>query len=180
MAVPFCFRLRISPFGAASSGVCASLSLPCPVCLVGGRDRACLPLDLVVRCSSACGAEFRVLANWVSLLVPCSLYSPAIEILLFFLGSFEVVSEGFLPVTAGRSLIGGTSACSGPLLRMTATSLAFGLVAAVFRYCGWVARAGMDGRLSSPPSRVAGGDNSCTLDALCIDRNLFTVSLGLF
>ena len=27
---------------------------------------------------------------------------------------------GFLPPTAGRSLIGGTSACSGPLLQVTA------------------------------------------------------------
>ena len=39
--------------------------------------------------------------------------------------SFEVVQAGFLPPTAGRSLIGGTSACSGPLLRVTA--LLFGL-----------------------------------------------------
>ena len=45
-----------APFGAASSGVCVSLSLPCPVRPAGGRDRVCLPLDLVVRCSSACGA----------------------------------------------------------------------------------------------------------------------------
>ena len=34
--------------------------------------------------------------------------------------SFEVVEAGFLPPTAGRSLIGGTSACSGPLLRVAA------------------------------------------------------------
>ena len=132
----FCFRWRISPFGAASkasSGVCASFSLPSPVRPAGGRDRVCLPLDLVVRCSSACGAEFRVLASWGPLLVPCSLYSPATEILSFFLGSFEVVYEGFLPPTAGRSLIGGTSACSGPFLQVTATSLAFGLATAVSR-----------------------------------------------
>ena len=141
--MPFCFRCRISPFGAASrasSGVCASLSLPCPARPAGGHDRACLPLDLVVRCSSACGAEFRVLASWGPLLVPCPLYSTATEILSFFLGSFEVVSEGFLPPTAGRSLIGGTSACSGLLLRVTATSLAFGLATAVFRYYGWFTR----------------------------------------
>ena len=43
--------------------------------------------------------------------------------------------SGFLPPTAGRSFIGGTSAYSGPLLRVTASSLAFGLVTAVFR-CG--------------------------------------------
>ena len=88
----------------------------------GGRDRACLPLDLVVRCSSAGGVEFRVLASWGPLLVPGSLYSPATEILSFFLGSFEVVDEGILPPTADRSFIGGTSACSGPLLRVTAIS----------------------------------------------------------
>ena len=31
-------------------------------------------------------------------------------------------------------------------------------------------RAGIDGRLSSPPSGGADGSVSCTLDALCIDR----------
>ena len=132
-----------APFGAASktsSGVCASLSLPCPVRPAGGRDRACLPLDIVVHCSSACGAEFRVLATWGPLLVPSSLCSPATEILSAFLGSFEVAQEGFLPPTAGRFLIGGTSACSGSLLRVTAPSLAFGLATAVFRCCGWVTR----------------------------------------
>ena len=36
------------------------------------------------------------------------------------LESFEVVQAGFLPPTSGRSFIGGTSACSGPLLRVTA------------------------------------------------------------
>ena len=106
-----------------------------PGSLAGGRDRACLPLYLVVRCSFAGGAEFRVLASWGPLLVPGSLYSPATEILLFFLGFFEVVDEGFLPPTAGRSFIGGTSACSGSLLRVTAISLAFGLATVVFR-CG--------------------------------------------
>ena len=132
-----------APFGAAStasSGVCASLSLPCPVRPAAGRNRACLSLDLVVHCSSACGAEFRVLATWGPLLVPCSLCSPATEILSSFLGSFEVVQGGFLPPTAGRSLIVGTSACSCLLLRVTAPSLAFGLATAVFRCCGWGTR----------------------------------------
>ena len=106
----------------------------------GSCDRACLPLDLVVHCSSAGGAEFRVLASWGPLLVSDSLYSPATEILSFLLEFFEVVDEGFLPPTAGRSFIGGTSACSGPLLRVTATSLAFGLATAVFRYGGGFTR----------------------------------------
>ena len=84
--------------------------------------------------------RFRVLASRGPLLVPCSLYSPATEILSFFLGSFKVADEGFLPPTAGRSFIGGTSACSGPLRRVIATSQAFGLVTAVFRYGGWFTR----------------------------------------
>ena len=106
-----------------------------PGSLAGGHDGTCLPLDLVVRCSSAGGAEFRVLASWGPLLVPGSLYSPATEILSLFLGSVEMVDEGFLPPTAGRSFIRGTSACSGPLLRVTASYLAFGLATAVF-HCG--------------------------------------------
>ena len=104
----------------------------------GSRDGACLLLDHVVRCSSASGAVVRVLASWGPLLVPGSFDSPATGIISFFLDSFEVVVEwlsGFLPPTAGRSFIGGTSACSGLLLRVTAISLAFGLATVVFR-CG--------------------------------------------
>ena len=48
---------------------------------------------------------------------------------------FRGYGSGFLPPTASRSFIGGTSAWSGPLLRVTAVSLAFGLATAVFR-CG--------------------------------------------
>ena len=65
-----------------------------PGSLVSGRDGACLPLDQVVRCSSASGAVVRVLAYWGPL-VPGLIYSPATEILLFFLDSFEVVVEWF-------------------------------------------------------------------------------------
>ena len=61
----------------------------------GGRDGECLPLDQVVRCSSASGAVVRVLAYWGPLLVPGSIYSLATEILSFFLDSFEVVVEWF-------------------------------------------------------------------------------------
>ena len=137
--MPFCFRWRISPFGAAStasSGVYASLSLPSPVRRLAVVPTARSSCSLLIRC----GAEFRVLVSWGPLLVPCSRYSPETEILSFFLGSFELVDEGFLPPTAGRSLIRGTSACSCPLLQVTATSLAFGLATAVFRYCGWFTR----------------------------------------
>ena len=129
-----------APFGAAStasSGVCASLSLPCPVRPAGGRDRACLPLDLVVRCSSACGAVFRVLATWGPLLIPCSLCAPATEILSSFLGIFRDSSRGifsshcwsllnwrhlsvFWPASAGGRSLSGLRAgdCGLPRLRM--------------------------------------------------------------
>ena len=101
----------------------------------GGRDGACLPLDQVVRCSSASGAEFRVLASWGPLLVPGSFYSPAAEILSFFLNSFEVVVEWFssshywsllhwrhlsvfLPASVGDRYLSGLRAgdCGLPLL----------------------------------------------------------------
>ena len=139
--MPFCFLDGESaPFGAVSttsSGVCASLLLPCPVRPAGGCNRACLPLDLVVRCSSACGAEFRVLATWGPLLVPCSLCSPATEILSFFLwifrGSSKWISSShcwsllnwrhfsvFRPASASDRSLSGLQAgdCSLPLLRM--------------------------------------------------------------
>ena len=60
----------------------------------GGRDGACLPLDHVVRCSSAC-AVVRVMTSWGPLLVPSSVGSPAAEFLSFFLDLFEVVLEWF-------------------------------------------------------------------------------------
>ena len=53
-------------------------------------------------------------------MVPCSLCSMARKPSRSSSESFEVVQAGFLPPTAGRSLIGGTSACSGTLLRVTA------------------------------------------------------------
>ena len=61
----------------------------------GGRDGACLPLDHVVRCSSASGAVVRVLMSWGPLLVSGSFDSPATEFLSLFLDSFEVVVEWF-------------------------------------------------------------------------------------
>ena len=101
----------------------------------GGRDGACLPLDQVVCCSSASGAVVRV---WR----PGVLYWSPVRLTLRQLESSHSSStrsrwllSGFLTPAAGRSFIGGTSACSGPLLRLTAISLAFGLATAVFR-CG--------------------------------------------
>ena len=63
-AVPCCFRWRFNRLGAASSCVCASLSLPCPGSPAGGRDGTCLTLDQVVRCSSTSGAEFEFWRPW--------------------------------------------------------------------------------------------------------------------
>ena len=102
-----------APFGAAvmaSSGVCASLSLPFPVCPASGRYRACLPLDLVVRCSSACGAVFRVLATWGPLLVPCSFCTPFFYFCSPGLGLRVLASQCglvFLLVGMGASTCGG-------------------------------------------------------------------------
>ena len=78
-----CFILRLRLLVASVPGL-----------LAGGRDGACLPLDHVVRCSSASGAV-GVLASWGPLGVPGSFDSPATEILSFFLDSFEVVVEWF-------------------------------------------------------------------------------------
>ena len=135
--MPFCFGWRSIPFWCCFdgfvSGVCASLSLLCPVRPAGGRDRACLSLNGRRRCSSACGARCRVLATWGPLLVPCSLCSPASEILWFFLRIFRSGSSRIFSSHCWSLLNGDTSACSGPL-----SSLAFGLATAVFLCCRWV------------------------------------------
>ena len=101
----------------------------------GSRDGACLPLDQVVHCLSASGAVVRVLAYWGPLLVPGSFTLRQLKSSRSSSTRSRWLLSGFLPPTAGRSFIGGTSTCSGPLLRVTAISLAFGLATAVFR-CG--------------------------------------------
>ena len=141
-----------------------------------GRDGACLPLDLVVHCSSACGASSSSVALW---------WSPVHSTLPQLKSSRSssdlsrwLMRDFFLPLLVAPSLEAPQRvpvrfyACPLPLwpsgwrLRSSATA-AGSLV-------------GMDGRLSSPPSGVADGSVSCTLDALCIDRNLFPVNPGLF
>ena len=96
-----------------------------------------MPLDLVVRCWSACGAVLRVLATWNPLLVPCLLCAPATEILSSFLGIFLGSSRGissshcwsllnwrhlsvFRPASAGVRSLSGLQAgdCGLPRLRM--------------------------------------------------------------
>ena len=118
--MPFCFGWRSGPFWCCFDGVCASLSLPCPVRPAGGRDRACLPFDGRHRCSSACGAGCRVLATWGPLLVPCSLCSPASEILSFFLGIFRGGSSGISSSHCWSLLNWRHLSVFGPLLRVTA------------------------------------------------------------
>ena len=172
----FCFRWRSSPFWCCFdgfvSGVCSSLSLPCPVRPAGGRDRACLPLDVVIVARPHVVLDFEFWRRgdlfWSPVRSALRQGRPSRS----SSESFEVVQAGFLPPTAGRSLIGGTSACSGPLLRVTA--LLSGLRAGdcglpLLRSIGhtrvWV---------------VAGCGNSCTLDALCIGLNFFPGNPGLF
>ena len=164
--------------GAASTAVscvCASLSLPCPVrrpAVVLGRF---LTLDLVVRCSSTSGAEIEF---WC----PGTLcWSPVPSTLrrLVNLSVFRGYGSGFLPPTAGRSFIGGTSAWSGPLLRVTAISLAFGLATAVF-CCGGGFTLGYGLSLVFLSFGSEGQRCLSALDALCIDRKFFPVNPGLF
>ena len=99
--------------------------------------------------------------SWDSLLVCSSLYSPAIGKPLC-LPRLRGYGSGFLPPTSGCYFIGGTSAWCCPLLRVTAVSLAFGLVTAVFRGGGLFTH-GYGCRLSSSLSGVSDGDISVPL-----------------
>ena len=134
--MPFCFGWRINHFGAASkasSCVCTYLSLTCPVRRPAvAMWRACLSIaSFVAR---------PLVVPWFEFWRPGVLYWSLVRLTLRQLESSHSSStrsrwllSGFLPPTAGRSFIGGTSACSGPLLRLTAISLAFELATAVFR-----------------------------------------------
>ena len=134
-AVPCSFRWGFNHMGAASktrSCFCASLSLPWPVRRPAGcRVGRFLTLDLVVRCSSTSGAVIEFWCPGTCCWSPVLSTLWQLENLSIFLG-FRGYGSGFSPPTAGRSFIGGTSACSGSLLRLTAVSLAFGLGVAVF------------------------------------------------
>ena len=136
--MPFCFRWRISQFGAASkasSCVCAFLSLQCLVrrpAVAMGRA-CCLIVSFVAR---------PLVVPWFEFWCPGVLCWSPVRLTLRQLKSSHSSStrsrwllSGFLSPTAGRSFIGGTSACFGPLLWVTAISLGFGLAAAVF-CCG--------------------------------------------
>ena len=175
--MPFCFEWRISHFGAASkasSCVCASLSLPCPVRQPAvAMGRACRSIRSFVarplvlpwlefwRTGVLCWSPVRFTLRQLKSSRSSSTRS-------------EVVVSGFLPPTAGRSFIGGTSACSGPFLQVTAISLAFGLATAVFRCGGRVHARVLMVTCLPPPSGVADGAVSYTLNALCINRKFIS------
>ena len=132
--MPCSFRWRFNLLGAASSAgscVCTSSSLPWPV-----RQPA-----------AAMGRSWRSIWSFVArpLVVPRSssgVLGPSVGLQFPLLSGgwktslsssdFRGYGSGFLPPTAGRSFIGGTSTCSGSLLRLTAGSPALGLAFAVF------------------------------------------------
>ena len=150
--------------GAASktgSCFCASLSLPWPVRRLAVALGRFLMLDLVVRCSSTSGAVIEFWCPRTRCWSPVPSTLRRLGTLSVFFG-FEVLDPGFLPPTSARSFIGGTSAWSGPLLRVTAVSLAFVLATAVFLGGGGFTQ-GFGCRLSSSPSGVAVGDISVPL-----------------
>ena len=163
--------MKIQPLGCCFDGFVLRLCLlfaSVPGSPAAGRDRACLTLDQVVRCSSTSGA-----GSSSGVLGPS--FGPQFALLF---GNWKTSRSSldfsrlwlsFLPPTAGRSFIGGTSSWSGPLLRVTAISLAFGLASAVFHARVW-------GRLSSPPSGVADGDVSVPL-MLCASTGIYFRSI---
>ena len=109
--------------------------------------------------------------SWDPLLVFSSLYSLAIGKPLG-LPRLRSYGSGFLPPTSGRSFIGGTSAWSCPLLRVTAVSLAFELATAVFRGGGGFTH-GYGCRLSSSALGVSDGDISVPLMP-CASTGIFS------
>ena len=177
--MPFCFGWRIIPFGAAlkvSSYVCASLSLPCPVRRPAvSIGRACRSiLSFVARPLVVLSFEF-CLASWGPLLVL------ATEILSFFLDSFEVVVEWFSSshclsllhwryLSVFRPASDGDRYLSGLLAGDCGLPLQWRVHARVWM----VACLPLLRVWRTAQSRVA------TLNALCIDRNLFPVNPSLF
>ena len=89
-----------------------------------------LTLDLVVRCSSTSGAAFEFWCPGTLCWSPVPSTLRRLENLSIFL--VRGYGSGFLPPTSGRSFIGGTSAWSCPLLRLTAVSPAPRLAFVVF------------------------------------------------
>ena len=125
-AVPCSFRWGFNHMGAASktgSCFCASLSLPWPVRRPAVAFGRFLMLDLVVHCPSTSGAMIEFWCPGTRCWSPVPSTLRQLEDLSIFLG-FRKLWIRFSSPTAGCSYIGGTSACSGSLLRLTAVSLA--------------------------------------------------------
>ena len=124
--------MEIQPLGCCFVFRLRLLVASVPGSTAGSHNGACLTLCQVICCSSASGAESKC---WR----PGALCWSPVRYTLRLLKTSRSSSDsrllmGFSPSHCW-SLLGGTSACSGPLLRMTAISLAFGLATAVFR-CG--------------------------------------------
>ena len=173
--------MEIQPLGCCFDGFVLRLRLLVASVLgspAGGRDGACLTLDQVVRCSSASGAEF---GCWPPGAICWSPVCFTLRLLKTSHSSLDLsrLLMGFSPSHCWSLLNGGTSAWSGPLLRVTAISLAFGLATAVFR-CGGRFTCGYGWSPVFPSFGNGGRRRLSTLDALCIDRDFFPVNPGLF
>ena len=161
--------MEIQPLGCCFDGF--GLCLRLLVASVPGSIRSFIARPLVVPSSSSgvlgssVGPQFALFSgNWKT--------SRSSSI-------FRGYGSGFLPPTAGCLFTGGTSAWSGPLLRVTAISLAFWLTTAVFR-CGGGFTNGYGWSPVFPSFGSGRRLRLSTLDALCIDRNCFPVNPGLF
>ena len=117
--------MEIQPLGCCFDGFVLHLCLlvaSMPGSPAGGSNGACLTLDQVFRCSSTSGAEFEFWRPGTLCWSPVRSTLRQLENLSVLLDFFRVYGSGFLPPTAGRSFIGGTSVWSSPLLRVTAIS----------------------------------------------------------
>ena len=113
--------VEIQPLGCCFDGCVLRLRLlvaSVPGSPAGGHVGAFPDARSGRRCSSTSGAEIEF---WCPGIL-C--WSPVHSTLrqLVNLSVFRGFGSGFLPPTSGRSFIGGTSAWSGPLLRVTAVS----------------------------------------------------------
>ena len=121
---PFALDGEAAPFGAASTASSLASAPPCrfrarfawPAVVIGRAY--CSMVVIVARLHVVPGVEF-----WRPGDLSWSPVRSALQQVRSSCSSsesFEVVKVGFLSPIAGRSLIGGTSACSCPLLRVTA------------------------------------------------------------
>ena len=154
--MPFCFGWRSSPFcccfDSFVSGVCASLSLLCPVRPVSGRDKACLPLDVVVVARPRVVPGFEFWRSGDLFWSPVRSALRQVRSSRSSWESFEVVQAGFLPTYCWlllnwRHLSVFWPASAGGRSPLWPSGWRRRSSAAADR-----SRPGMGGRLSSPPS----------------------------